>query len=281
MIFVNYRTLAGTLRGDSRSVGGGITEGVDGVNGYWGRCSTHLQAFKGEIYLAQPSYFCCFSHIVAVISLCNCANLSIIFCWFLQWGDFAEKIPKKQKEAESGSPACRLFMRLVAEFVLQDEKNFVPALKILQRRARAVLSTAELEGTTEDMQPIEEPIEGEKEAQKRKRSKRRMKGDALYFLAKLMEEALGVVKDMKTAVQLYEEAVALGHDVAACTLGVIMNSGKGVRKDERRAKELYEISARLGNPAAQNNLGLMYENGTGVEQDYAKAAEWYARAAGR
>ena len=171
-------------------------------------------------------------------------------------------------------------MRLVAEFVLQDEKNFVPALKILQRRARAVISMTELEGTIEDMPPIE-PIEGEKEAQKRKRSKRRMKGDALYFLAKLMEEALGVVKDMKTAVQLYEEAVALGHDVAACTLGVIMNSGKGVRKDEKRAKELYEISARLGNPAAQNNLGLMYENGTGVEQDYAKAAEWYARAAGR
>jgi len=55
-------------------------------------------------------------------------------------------------------------------------------------------------------------------------------------------------------------------------------NGQGVEKNLKKAVELYEEARRGGDAAAANNLGVMYKNGQGVEKNLKKAVELYEEA---
>ncbi|HEY9684554.1 MAG TPA: thioredoxin family protein [Oculatellaceae cyanobacterium] len=98
-------------------------------------------------------------------------------------------------------------------------------------------------------------------------------------LGLMYAKGLGVPKDIKRAVALYEKAAARGCAIAQFRLAVFYENGSGVQKDLNKAIELYEKSASAGYAIAQFYLGFLYQNGQGVVQDLSKAAALYQRAA--
>jgi TPR repeat protein/serine/threonine protein kinase len=98
-------------------------------------------------------------------------------------------------------------------------------------------------------------------------------------LGYLYEKGTGVTKDLSKAVELYQKAADQGNAVAQTALGYRYENGTGVAKDLSKAVELYRKAADQGNAAGQNNLGICYENGTGVAKDLSKAVELYQKAA--
>ena len=55
--------------------------------------------------------------------------------------------------------------------------------------------------------------------------------------------------------------------------------GLGLQKDARKAVKLWEEAAELGSIQALHSLGNAYEIGEGIKQDMVKAAEFYEKAA--
>jgi len=55
--------------------------------------------------------------------------------------------------------------------------------------------------------------------------------------------------------------------------------GLGLQKDARKAVKLWEEAAELGSIQALHSLGNAYEIGEGIQQDMVKAAEFYEKAA--
>ncbi|GHV54473.1 hypothetical protein FACS1894216_14570 [Synergistales bacterium] len=80
--------------------------------------------------------------------------------------------------------------------------------------------------------------------------------------------------DHKRAIELYEEAAALGHADAMSDLGFMYESGEGVRKDFNAAVQWYEKAAVSGSDPAKLQLARIYYYGVnGVAKDHKKAAE--------
>lgn len=74
-------------------------------------------------------------------------------------------------------------------------------------------------------------------------------------IAKILEEGIGVERDVGLALEYYNKAVAQNHNVAQCSLAILYDTGKGVELDKEKAVQLFELSAQQDNPASQNNLG--------------------------
>jgi hypothetical protein len=90
---------------------------------------------------------------------------------------------------------------------------------------------------------------------------------------------MGLKKDLKRAVQLYEFAAAQGHAEAQSKLGSCYARGQGVEIDLEAAVQWYRRAATQGYPVAQCNLGKMFYNGDGVTQSYDEAVRWFRLAA--
>ena len=65
------------------------------------------------------------------------------------------------------------------------------------------------------------------------------------------------------------------------SLGHCYKHGIGVEKDAKKAVKLYEKAVEQESTSAQYNLGLCYEDGIGVEKDVKMAVELYKKAAER
>ena len=85
---------------------------------------------------------------------------------------------------------------------------------------------------------------------------------------------MGVSRDYKAAVVLYQKAVDQGYSKALYNLGKMYADGKGVTRDYRVANKWFQLAAEQGNAYAQSNLGDMYQQGYGVIKDYRRAHMW-------
>ena len=94
-----------------------------------------------------------------------------------------------------------------------------------------------------------------------------------FNLASMLHQGMGIPKDLRQAIELYQLAAAQGLSSALNTLGTFHERGTGVPKDEIRALELYELAAMKGNGAAQFNLAVLHYHGSGekVPQNLRKA----------
>jgi TPR repeat protein len=78
------------------------------------------------------------------------------------------------------------------------------------------------------------------------------------------EKGVGVPKNEREAVRLYELAAKQGNARAQSNLGALYSRGRGgLPRSDVKAVELFAKAAAQGNATAQYNLGLMYENGRG------------------
>ena len=105
-------------------------------------------------------------------------------------------------------------------------------------------------------------------------------GSELNSLANKYRNGDGVPKDKNKAMELYEQAAALGDVGAQSNLGRIYYFGTmGVRKDYNRAFSLLSSAASQGNRDSQSLLGDMYARGQGTRKDKRRAAQLYQQAA--
>ena len=70
-----------------------------------------------------------------------------------------------------------------------------------------------------------------------------------------------------------------GNAQAQSDLGSCYVNGVGVSKDIKKAIDLYEKSASQGNVEGLYNLGACYSSGVGVKTDYKKALKYFEQAA--
>jgi len=103
---------------------------------------------------------------------------------------------------------------------------------------------------------------------------------ALVYLGHCYIYALGLRKDEKEAVVLFEEAAnKCGSAQGMTQLGICFEEGRGVGKDVKHAINLFRSAELLGDVVASFHLGACYEVGDGVAQDSRKAIDHYMRAA--
>ena len=94
----------------------------------------------------------------------------------------------------------------------------------------------------------------------------------------LYEHGLGVVQNLKKAVELYQIGVGMKCDISMHNLAFCFREGNGVKQNIDKAIELYELAASLGNSSSMNSLGFTYENKL---RNYDMAIKYYEMAANR
>src|SRR5262249_34053164 len=89
--------------------------------------------------------------------------------------------------------------------------------------------------------------------------------EAMWYLARSLEEGRGVTKDEKAAVMWYTRAAEKGLAKAQNNLAVSYSLGRGVAKDKLTAQDWYEKAADQGFAPAQYNLGRYLLDEVGME----------------
>jgi len=102
---------------------------------------------------------------------------------------------------------------------------------------------------------------------------------AQYNVGVMLEEGIGVNKDLGKAAKYYSLAAEQGHIQAQCSLASMYECGKGVPKDEKKAFEIYKAAADKENARGLFKVGVLLANGLGVERNYEKAIKYLMRAA--
>lgn len=110
--------------------------------------------------------------------------------------------------------------------------------------------------------------------------------DAIWELAAMEYNGVGIPKNLGRALQLHRKAAELGQVEAMYQLGIAYMNGTGVEKDYASALRWLARSAAHGDAygrnavrsMAQNAIGSIYENGHGVTNDLALAYAWYSLA---
>lgn len=97
--------------------------------------------------------------------------------------------------------------------------------------------------------------------------------NALSNLGVMYENGEIVEKDIFKAIDLYEKAFLLGHDIAGLNLGRIYFSGKGVEADKAKAMSIYNEVEENGSCQALYSLALLYLSGDDIEKDVDKAIQ--------
>src|SRR5690606_796600 len=92
-----------------------------------------------------------------------------------------------------------------------------------------------------------------------------------------MENALP--PDHKKGFTYFRRAAENGYPKAMRAVGLLYYGGTGVEKDQQKAWEWMLKAARRYDVSAMSSLGALYYNGHGVKQDYAQAVVWYKKAA--
>lgn len=87
----------------------------------------------------------------------------------------------------------------------------------------------------------------------------------------------GVKKDVRRAIEVWEQAVENGKDAEACNgLGLLFHHGREeVKVDGKRARKYYEMAVDQDYPAAAVNLGVLLHDGAGGVEADGKAAKMY------
>lgn len=97
--------------------------------------------------------------------------------------------------------------------------------------------------------------------------------EALYLVAVLYRDGLGVKADTERAKGYFESAARQGHLNSVNALRAIKNEQYKIEFKEVEPKALQGVAS------AQNRLGEMYEYGQGVSRDLNAAFDWYSQAA--
>jgi TPR repeat protein len=99
-------------------------------------------------------------------------------------------------------------------------------------------------------------------------------GVAQYWLGYMTELGLGIARDPRKAVALYEQAADRGVLAAELRLGEIFMRGDTLPPDFRRAKIYLDRAAYHGNARAALGLSEIFQHGLGVPANSVEAFAW-------
>ena len=102
---------------------------------------------------------------------------------------------------------------------------------------------------------------------------------ALYYLARLYDDGLGVRLDRGMAANLFVKAAEAGHVESQRVVGVLYEEGRALPQDFGAAAQWYRRAADGGNTKAMANLGRLLDLGLGMKEDPEAAVGWYQKAA--
>ncbi len=103
--------------------------------------------------------------------------------------------------------------------------------------------------------------------------------NAVYELAVRATDGVGMARDPKLALRLFERAAAAGFGPAQFRLGNMHEKGIGITRDPKLAMTWYRRAADKGNAKAMHNLAVLIAEGADGRPDYAAAAEMFRKAA--
>lgn len=103
--------------------------------------------------------------------------------------------------------------------------------------------------------------------------------DAINNIGLMYCNGDGVEKDVREAVNYFENAAQAGLPIAMSNLGWIYSNSSGVTNDEEKAVEWYKKAAEAGLPSAMLTVAERYFYGRGVKEDKDEAFTWYKQAA--
>ncbi|NJN14613.1 MAG: PDZ domain-containing protein [Planctomycetes bacterium] len=98
---------------------------------------------------------------------------------------------------------------------------------------------------------------------------------ALFLLAYLVREGLGVPKNPQKACELYRASAEAGFPPGMNLLAICYREGLGVKQDFKAAMEWFQKAALRGNGDAALSVGALYVNGQGVQRDFVEGFAWY------
>lgn len=104
-------------------------------------------------------------------------------------------------------------------------------------------------------------------------------GHALSDLGLAYVQGLGVVRNERTAFELFNKAALAGDASGMQNIGSMYGNGFFVKRDQSKALEWYEKSIEAGNAGALGAAGVVYFNGDGGPPDYKVAAQYFQQAA--
>ncbi|RIA93846.1 hypothetical protein C1645_600910 [Glomus cerebriforme] len=85
--------------------------------------------------------------------------------------------------------------------------------------------------------------------------------------------------NVQMAIQLYQKAAELGHNIAQCRLAHMYKNGEGVDIDYKKAFELFKESAQGEYPEGITELGICYDKGIGTNVNKNMSVELFRKAA--
>ncbi len=108
-----------------------------------------------------------------------------------------------------------------------------------------------------------------------------LEGDpnAVYELASRAADGVGMARDPKLALQLFERAAAAGHAPSQFRVANLYEKGIAVPRDARQAVAWYRRAAEQGNAKAMHNLAVLLAEGADGKPDFADAARLFRSAA--
>lgn len=103
--------------------------------------------------------------------------------------------------------------------------------------------------------------------------------DAMYRMAIMAQNGLGMVKDEQMAKAYMLGAAEAGEPLAMHGLGFMYMEGECVPQDGQEALKWFMKAADAGMLGSMTTIAMIYQNGSaGVEADIDKAKEWYKKA---
>jgi TPR repeat protein len=102
---------------------------------------------------------------------------------------------------------------------------------------------------------------------------------AIYLLATLTENGVGVASDPRAAAQLYHAAAEKGHRAAQTRWGLKLLEGRDADQDRVAGESWLRRAALAGDAEAAVLVGNLYTQSSPLPPNYSEAANWYRRAA--
>jgi localization factor PodJL len=108
-----------------------------------------------------------------------------------------------------------------------------------------------------------------------------LEGDpnAVHELAVRASDGIGMARDQKLALRLFERAAAAGHAPSQFRVANMHEKGIGTARDAKLAMSWYRRAAERGNAKAMHNLAVLIAEGADGRPDYAAAAELFRKGA--
>ena len=193
--------------------------------------------------------------------------------------DFASALKWARPAAEAGSAKAQAVLAYVLTCGPEEMRDLEAAHRWYQRSAAAGCPEGCL-GYALSLAPRTQDEAGRHEvAEHLRRAAEAELPTAIYLLAVLTEQGVGVARDPAVAAELYRHAAERGQRSAQLRWGLALMEGRDVEQDLVLGESWLRRAALAGDPDAAALVGDLYVKNGRLPPNYTEAAGWYRRAA--